>query len=389
MTGRDAAHPPARGFPVAEFQARCDRAQGLMAEAGLAALLLTREPELRYYTGFLTRFWESPTRPWFLVLPAEGAPVAVIPSIGAHLMGQTWLSDIRTWPAPDYEDDGIGLLAATLREHVPVGERVGVARHLESHLHMPLGSFTRLSETLGNRRIVDDARITARLREIKSPAEIDRIAATVAIATRAFDRVPEIAAPGVPLSEVFRRFQMLCLEEGADWVPYLAGAAGQGGYFDVISPATDAPLAPGDVLMLDTGAIRDGYFCDFDRNFSVGPPSPAVAEAHARLIEATRAGFEAAKPGARFCDLHAAMEDIVRLGPGAGRLGHGLGMELTEGPSIIPADETRLAPGMVLTLEPSVMVDDGRIIVHEEDIVIEDTGARFLTRPEAAGMRVL
>jgi Xaa-Pro aminopeptidase len=69
---------------------------------------------------------------------------------------------------------------------------------------------------------------------------------------------------------VFRRFQMLCLEEGADWVPYLAGAAGQGGYFDVISPATDAPLAPGDVLMLDTGAIRDGYFCDFDRNYSVG-----------------------------------------------------------------------------------------------------------------------
>jgi Xaa-Pro aminopeptidase len=141
MTGHDAAGASHRGFPVEEFETRCARAQTLMVEAGLAALLLTREPELRYYTGFLTRFWESPTRPWFLVLPAKGAPIAVIPSIGAHLMGQTWISDIRTWPAPDYEDDGIGLLAEALKELVPVGERIGVAHHLESHLHMPLGAF--------------------------------------------------------------------------------------------------------------------------------------------------------------------------------------------------------------------------------------------------------
>jgi Xaa-Pro aminopeptidase len=380
---------PSRGFPPAEFETRCAKAQALMADAGLAALLLTREPELRYYTGFLTRFWESPTRPWFLVLPATGAPVAVIPAIGAHLMNQTWLRDIRTWAAPDYEDDGIALLAGTLRELVPEGERIGIAHHLESHLHMPLAGFAQLTGALGARKIVDDARITARLREIKSPAEIDRIEATVAIATRAFDRVPEIAAPGVPLSEVFRRFQMLCLEEGADWVPYLAGAAGPEGYFDVISPATDAPLAPGDVLMLDTGAIRDGYFCDFDRNYAVGAPSQTVAEAHSRLIEAVQAGLEAARPGARFCDLYTAMEEIVRLGPGAGRLGHGLGMELTEGPSIIPADRTVLAPGMVLTLEPSVMTGDGRLMVHEEDIVIEAGGARFLTRAQGPEIRVI
>ena len=172
-------------------------------------------------------------------------------------------------------------------------------------------------------------------------------------------------------------------------MPYLAGAAGQGGYYDVISPATDAPLAHGDVLMLDTGAILDGYFCDFDRNYAIGPPTQAARDGHARLIEATQAGMEVAQPGARFCDLYEAMEQVVRLGPGAGRLGHGLGMELTEGPSIIPADQTVLEPGMVLTLEPSVMVGDGRLLVHEEDIVIEPDGARFLTRPEGRDIRVI
>lgn len=378
-----------RGFPDAEFQARCARAQAAMEAAELSALLLTRAPEIYYYTGFLTRFWESPTRPWFLVLPRHGKPIAVIPAIGAHLMGQTWIEDIRTWAAPDYSDDGVGLLAEALSEVTAKDGKIGVAQHLESHLRMPLGDFERLTQALAPRRIVSDAAITFMLRQIKSEAEIAKISDTVQIAARAFDRVAEIAAPGMPLDQIFRGFQALCLDEGADAVPYLAGAAGPGGYFDVISPATAEPLTPGDVLMLDTGAILDGYFCDFDRNYSLGRPAPEVAAAHARLIEATEAGFAAARPGARFCDLYQAVEDVVRLGPSTGRLGHGLGLELTEGPSIIPADQTVLQPGMVLTLEPTVALGDGRIMVHEEDIVIETSGARYLSPPQSREIRVL
>ena len=64
-----------------------------------------------------------------------------------------------------------------------------------------------------------------------------------------------------------------------------------------------------------------------------------------------------------------------------GRMGHGLGMQLTECPSILPADHTELAPGMVLTLEPSVTLLSGQTMVHEENIVITETGARYLTVP--------
>ncbi|OAN68508.1 peptidase M24, partial [Jannaschia sp. EhC01] len=315
---------PPRGFPEAEFRARTDRAQALMTKAGLSALLLTTEPEVRYYTGFLTRFWESPTRPWFVVIPASGAPIAVIPSIGAHLMGQTWLDDIRTWQAPDYDDDGIGLLAETLQEVTAPDARIGVADHMESHLRMPLADFQLLKQSLGARRITGDAAITRRLRMVKSQAELAKITCAAQIADRAFDRVAEIARVGIPLARVFRDFQRLCLEEGADWVPYLAGASGAGGYGDVISPATEAPLAAGDVLMLDTGLVWDGYFCDFDRNFSLGAPSAAVTKGHGRLIEATQAAFQAAKPGVRICELFLAMNDIVNpggAGSDAGRLG--------------------------------------------------------------------
>ena len=379
----------ARGFPPSEFEGRAARAQALMAEAGLDALLLTTEPEVRYYTGFLTRFWESPTRPWFVVLPTAGKPIAVIPSIGTHLMAQTWLDDIRTWAAPDYVDDGIGLLADTLMEVSPAGGRIGLADAMESHVRMPIEDLRDLERRIAPRRIVSDAEITRRLRMVKSAGEIEKIRAAAAVADRAFGRVPEIARAGEPLERIFRDFQRLCLEEGADWVPYLAGAASQGGYGDVISPATDTPLMPGDVLMLDTGLVRDGYFCDFDRNYSLGPPSDAVRAAHERLIDATQAAFEAAKPGAVISDLFHAMQPFIGAEGSAGRLGHGLGMQLTEWPSIIPADRTPLVPGMVLTLEPAVEVSPGKLMVHEENIVIREGGADYLSTPQGTDLTVI
>ena len=362
-----------RGFPEAEFRARTERAQALMADRGLAGLLLTTEPEVRYFTGFLTRFWESPTRPWFVIVPATGKPVAVIPSIGAALMAKTWVDDVRTWISPDLKDDGVNLLADTLNQIAP--GPVGIPDRHETHLRMPLKDLRRLARKV---RLASDHGIIRKLRMVKSPAEIAKIEGAAAIAGRAFARVPEIAQCGVPVDEVFRRFQMLCLGEGADWVAYLAGGAGPGGYADVISPAGPEPLATGDVLMLDTGLVRDGYFCDYDRNWSIGPATRDVKNAHARLVEASDAGFSAARPGATASELFEAMNAVLGGSTDAGRLGHGLGMSLTEWPSLIAADKTCLEPGMVLTLEPGFALG-GRIMAHEENIVITDHGARYLS----------
>jgi len=374
-----------QGFETTEFKARLTGAQSRMNAADLDAILLTTEPDIRYFTGYLTRFWESPCRPWFLVLPRSGDPIAVIPSIGAALMARTGITDIRTWRAPDLEDDGISLLAETLRD---LGPRIGTPSGLQSHLRMPLGDFARLNAALPQ-PIGADADILRSLRLVKSEAEIEKIKTACQIATRAFDRVPEIARIGQPLAPVFRDFQRLCLDEGADWVPYLAGAAAPGGYGDVISPADDRPLEAGDVLMLDTGLVHDGYFCDFDRNFSVGSPSPDVAAGHSRLIEATYAAFEAARPGATAAELFHVMDKIVTGGAGgseAGRYGHGLGMNLTEWPSLIPTDHTPLVEGMVLTLEPGIELAPGRALVHEENIVIRENGAEWLSQPYGAEM---
>lgn len=376
-------------FPAPELESRVKRAQAMMAERGFDALLLTTEPEVRYFTGYLTRFWESPARPWFLIVPASGKPVAVIPTIGAALMGRTWIDDIRTWRSPDYDDDGVGLLAETLRDLGAA--HIATPMGLETHLRMPLDDFDQLQEMLGEIIVSDEGMIPA-LRMIKSDAEVAKIKSACDVANRAFARVDEIAGVGIPLSTVFRKFQMLCLDEGADWVPYLAGGKGQGGYDDVISPASDELLKDGDVLMLDTGLVVDGYFCDFDRNFAIGLATDATQTANGKLIDAVNAAMAIAKPGATAAQLFHAMDDIVTGGAGGsdtGRLGHGLGMQLTEWPSLIPADDTVLAKGMVLTLEPGIDVGGGKMLVHEENIVVTTEGATFLSDPAPREMRVL
>ena len=213
-------------FADTEYQSHTRRAQAMMADRGIDGLLLTTEPEVRYFTGYLTRFWESPARPWFLIVPATSDPVAVIPTIGAELMGRSWITDIRTWRSPDYDDDGVGLLAATIKE---LGiKTLATPMGLETHLRMPLDDYARLEATLRSKIISDDGMIPA-LRMVKSDVEVAAIQTACDVANRAFARVPEIAKAGVPLSTVFRKFQMLCLDEGADFVPYLSGGAGQGG----------------------------------------------------------------------------------------------------------------------------------------------------------------
>ena len=369
-------------FPAAEYRARAAQLQAGMTGQGIDALLLTQAADIFYLTGFLTRFWESPARPWFLILPASGEPVAVIPSIGAALMGRCWLSDIRTWPAPDPRDDGIGLLTQTLGDMVPEGGSIGLPMGAETHLRMPLAGYAALTARLAPRRFVDATDTVQRVREVKSPAEVEKIRAACSIAGRAFDRLPGLLRPGLPLDTLFRNFQAALLAEGADWVSYVAGGAGQGGYGDVISPAGPDPLQPGDVVMLDTGAVRDGYFCDFDRNFAIGRPPDAARRAHAALVAATDAALCLLRPGMTAADAHRILADaLIAQGatPLGGRQGHGLGVTLTEWPSFTPLDRTELRAGMVLTLEPGVEVAPGRIMVHEENIVLRDTGPELLS----------
>ena len=382
-----------RGFSTAEFEARASRAQARMHSQGLAGLLVMTEPEVRYFSGFQTLFWQSPTRPWFLFVPADGKPTAIIPEIGAELMKRSWVDDIRTWSAPNPEDDGISLLTDLLAPYATAGQTIGVMKGHETHLRMPLSDWEKLQASLPGLKIGDATSLVQGLRMVKSDAEIAKLRHICAIGSATFANVPNFVAEGMPLDQVFREFRREALAQGADDAPYVVGGADQGGYSDVISPPPQRPLARGDVLMIDTGCTWDGYFCDFDRNWAIGVAEDEARRAYDTLWRATEAGLAAAKPGATCRDLFKAMAAVIAemddSGGDIGRLGHGLGMQLTEQPSHAAFDQTELLENMVLTLEPSLSYGNGLMMVHEENIVVTPKGGQLLTTRAAPELPII
>ena len=162
----------------------------------------------------------------------------------------------------------------------------------------------------------------------------------------------------------------------------------------VIMGPRERVIGEGEILIIDTGTTFNGYFCDFDRNFAFGPPSDAARRAFDTVYQATDAGIAAARPGATSTDLWRAMTTVLEAGGAlannVGRLGHGLGMQLTEWPSNKPGDDTELVPGMVMTIEPGMEFAPDRMMVHEENVVITEDGCELLSKraaPEKLSIR--
>lgn len=373
-----------RGFKKSEFETRTYRAQEMMHNHHLDAIFLTTEPNVRYFSGFFTQFWESPTRPWFLIIPAAGKPIAVIPEIGASGMAGTWISDIYTWAAPNPSDDGISLVAKVLNDLPCRHGRIGATLGIESCIRMPFNNFKELTSKVVNRSFVDIATQIHRLRSVKSKAEIEKIRRACEITHKGFSNIPNHARVAQSEREICKQMRIDMIIEGADSVMYLIAGSGPDGYNSIIMGPTDRKIKDGDVLIIDTGTVYDGYFSDFDRNFAFGRPSDATLRAYKAVYEATEAGFKAARPGATTTDVFTAMWSVMEtagsLGNDVGRLGHGLGIQLTEWPSNTAADNTPLVPGMVITLEPGMTYAPGKSMVHEENIVITETGAEYLSK---------
>ncbi|MEO0618681.1 MAG: Xaa-Pro peptidase family protein [Pseudomonadota bacterium] len=383
----------ARGFPTAEFETRLERAQSAMTRDGVDALVVTTPQNVRYFTGFASTFWESPTRPWFVIVPRQGLPQAVIPDIGANGFRGAFVNDIMTWPAPRPDDDGISLLQAQL-ERLPRGSgRIGFELGREMSLRMPTIDFDRLRSNARGLSFIDASPLIWALRIVKSEREISAIRRACNIANEAFDVLTPTLEAGQSEHDIARAFRQMLHGAGADQVPFLSVCSGAGSYGQIIVGPSERTLATGDVLFIDVGATWEGYFCDFDRNFAFGAPSTAVEHAHETLWQATEAGIDAARPGATTADLFTAMATRIEADgfapPNTGRLGHGLGLQLTEPPSHMPDHAVVLRPNMVLTIEPGLEIAPGQMLVHEENILVRSDGAELLSRRAPREMPVI
>ena len=374
---------PKRGFTVNEYENRLESIQKLMFEVKMDAILLTTQVDIEYYTGFKSQFFQSPTRPWYVLIPSSGKPKAIIPTIGESGMRATWIDDIQTWTSPNPEDDGVSILLSTIKSLMVNHKSLGVPKTLESTLRMPLEDYETLVNKLPGIEIKDANKIMRRVRFIKSEAEIEKIRHICRITSQGFIDLEGFLRAGESEQENCRRFKQHLLKLGVDDSPYIVSGSGQEGYGSIIMGPTDKIIEEGDLFIIDTGSVFDSYYCDFDRNYAFGSISEKAKKAYRVTYEATEAGFKAAQVGNTTSDIFNAMNNVLQkggaLGNTVGRLGHGLGMQLTEWPSNTASDNTVLEPGVVLTLEPGMAFLPGKEMVHEENIVITEDGPEWLS----------
>lgn len=198
------------------------------------ALLLTTPHNIRYFSGFDTQFWESPTRPWFLVVGAEGTPIAVIPEIGVPEMAMTWVKDIRSWPAPQPADDGTSLLAATLSDLPRRFGRIGLELGREHSLRMPVVQFLDLQERLAGVGLANGSPCIWQIRMVKTDAEVEHIRHICHIASDAYAGVPPLVRIGDTEREAARKLRIDLAARGADSTPFLPAISGPGGVSQIV-----------------------------------------------------------------------------------------------------------------------------------------------------------
>ena len=372
-----------RGFSTQEFEERLIKAQAVMRQYKLDGILLTTPQNIRYFTGYGSQFWESPTRPWFVVVPASGKPIGIVPEIGESEFKKTWLEDIKTWPSPRPEDEGISILKSTIDDLKKTYGQIGAEFGKEMAIRMPVRDLFKLKEIVKT-NIVDGSDAIWDMRMIKTSAEIERIKHICSIASDAYYDLPTKLNIGDTEREAVNKLKIDILKRGADNVPFMPGISGKGGVSQIVCGPSDRVIENGDILFIDTGSTFDGYFCDFDRNFAFGSTTSEVEKVYEILWHATDAGINAAKPGASTFDIFNAMNKIISdgnaVGNNVGRLGHGLGLQLTEPPSHRPGDNTLIKENMVLTIEPGMEYAQGKMIVHEENVVIRKDGAELITK---------
>jgi Xaa-Pro aminopeptidase len=374
-------------FQADEYKGRLERVQAMMRREGFGALFLTMEAHHKYFGGIKTEFFESPTRPYYLVIPAQGLMTAVVPGLILPLYeASPTVGRTLSWSAPQPEDDGISLLVGVLedlRRNLPDKLVIGAELGPELDQRMPAADFGRLKKVLRARADFKDASmILKRLRVIKSAAEVALVKEACRVNSIGLNNIPNIVKVGMTEREISRLARIELLKNGADRVDYIACRSGAGGYTDIVGAASERRLQEGDVLIIDAGTVVDDYFCDFNRNWYVGISLPReIEETQEALYNVLEAGIRAALPGRGTEDIYNAMVAKMPSAPGnVGRMGHGVGQVITEWPSIMAGVNVTLEEGMVFALEPGLAFGEGgRFLVHEDDVVIRKGGAELLS----------
>ena len=236
--------------------------------------------------------------------------------------------------------------------------------------------------TLGS-SLVPVGRLIEEQRMRKSPAEIERIRTSVQANSEAFSRTMKNIRPGLRERDVAAEldFQMRLLGAGKTAFDTIV-AGGARSALPHAQP-TDRRLGENELLLIDMGAIVDGYASDMTRTAYIGAPPKRVREVYRAVLEAQLTAMNAVHAGVAASKVDRAARDVLKRfkldREFIHSTGHGLGLEIHEPPRIGKKEKTRLQAGMAITIEPGVYLDGLGGVRIEDTVLVTENGCEVLT----------
>jgi Xaa-Pro aminopeptidase len=247
-----------------------------------------------------------------------------------------------------------------------------------------VSTFREIEHALGGGvDLVATPALTDDLRACKDSAEIAAIRRACAIADGAFAKMLQHVAVGVTERELARHLDSAMLAAGAEGLAFPSIVAGGPNSALPHAQPSERPLQAGEFLVVDFGAQVDGYCGDMTRTVCVGQASAAQRTLYATVAAIQRAAVAAVRAGASADQLAAAARDAVAAA-GFGdypshSLGHGIGLQIHEGPWLRVGSKDVLQPGQVVTVEPGIYVPELGGVRIEDALVVEEGGHAVLT----------
>ncbi|MEF3275100.1 MAG: Xaa-Pro peptidase family protein [Chloroflexus sp.] len=357
---------------------RLQRLVDRLATADWAGAALMPATNLTYLTGL--QFHPGKRLTLFLI-PATGAtPVMVLPQLELERVRAAAPFSIHyvAW------SDAAGpLTALAAGMEAAFGTSTPMKPLAVEHTVMRLMELRALETVAPGLRTVDVDPLLSELRLVKEADELALMEQAVTIVEQALHATLAQVRPGLSERALSRILSEAILAAGGERESFTNIVASGPNAANPHHENSDRLLQPGDLVVIDCGAVYRNYHSDITRTIAIGEPDPEARRIYEIVLAANTAGRAAARPGATGSAIDAAARSVIEAaGYGAAfvhRTGHGLGLETHELPNIVAGNDAPLMPGTVFTVEPGIYLP-GRLGVRiEDDVLITADGSRSLT----------
>ncbi len=356
------------------YEERLARFRQALVQQGLDGFFMRNESDIRWLTGFDGIF--DGEGAFSLLITADQALLHTDSRYGAAtkraVMGTAFTLSLESKP-----HSTVALEALSAQGEL----RLGVEESLT------LGEYRRLLDAIEERArehpamtvsVLPTEKEGVKLRAVKDPEELHRLKAAQAITDEAFSHIVTYIRPGMTERQVQRELEHYLLCHGASGLAFSSiVATGTNGASPHALPG-DTPLEAGQCVTLDFGARFQGYCSDMTRVVFLGEPSETMRCAYAALRQANETVQAILKPGITGAEAHDCAEHILAEAGFGGTMGHGLGhgvgLDIHEEPTLSPRNKEPLQVGNVITVEPGIYLEDKFGMRLEDFGVVTESG---------------